>query len=111
MGPSESAPARAGGHEPRGDSRPGANRNDAQSVTPARQASEPSLLLSVVMLAVLLDLSRATVFKLHASGRLPRPVRIGGLRRLQWSRAEIEAWIEAGAPGRDRFEVMRGRGR
>lgn len=109
MLPPDIAPARAGGHEPRGDGRPGTNRNDTESVTPARQASEPSLLVSAVPLAALLELSRATVLKLHASGRLPSPVRLG--RRVLWSRAEIAAWIEAGAPSRDRWQVMRGRGR
>ena len=64
-------------------------------------------LLDVILLAALLGLSRSFVRKLHDTGRLPRPVRIG--RAVRWRRDEVLAWIETGCPSRDRWEAMGGR--
>lgn len=58
--------------------------------------------------ARLLALSERTVRSLNASGRLPRPLALG--RRRLWSRRELEEWIEAGTPGRDRWEALRSTG-
>ncbi len=51
-------------------------------------------------------IGRATWWKLHASGRVPAPIRLG--RRTLWRRAELEAWVSAGAPPRERWELLRG---
>ena len=37
-----------------------------------------------------------------ASGRIPRAVAIGRLKR--WRRNELEAWVEAGCPSRDEWD-------
>ena len=65
------------------------------------------LVVDTLGVAHLLGLSERTVRALNASGRLPRPLSLGG-RRL-WSRRELEEWVDAGTPGRDRWEAL-GRG-
>jgi predicted DNA-binding transcriptional regulator AlpA len=57
--------------------------------------------------ARLLGLCERTVRALNASGRLPRALALG--RRRVWPVREIEAWLEAGAPERSRWEELRGR--
>jgi predicted DNA-binding transcriptional regulator AlpA len=59
------------------------------------------LLLDAQALATLLGVHRVTVHRLNVSGKLPRPVRLGG--RPRWRRAEIEAWVLAGCPARTRW--------
>jgi len=54
--------------------------------------------------ATLLEVSRATFYRLDAKGLIPRPVRIGGVRR--WRVEEMRRWIEAGCPARDLWEEM-----
>ena len=61
--------------------------------------------LSADEVAELLGISRAHVWKLLSSGRLPKPVRFG--RAVRWSRATLEAWMEAGAPAVDRWQDTR----
>lgn len=52
-----------------------------------------------------LNVSRRHVSALNASGRLPRPVKLG--RRTVWVADELRAWLAAGAPERSRWEAMR----
>jgi len=64
------------------------------------------LALSVEAVAQLLDISPRHVWALHSSGRLgPLPVRFG--RAVRWNRRELEEWLDAGAPTRDRWLAMR----
>jgi len=67
--------------------------------------NEP-LLLDAKALAHLLGVARCTVWSWLSSGRIPSPVRIGGT--VRWRRDEIEAWIIAGAPPRERWSWERG---
>jgi predicted DNA-binding transcriptional regulator AlpA len=48
-------------------------------------------------------ISRSQWFKLAASGRTPRPIRLG-TRRPVYIIAELSAWLEAGAPDREEWE-------
>jgi predicted DNA-binding transcriptional regulator AlpA len=48
-------------------------------------------------------ISRSQWFKLAASGRTPRPIRLG-TRRPVYIIAELSAWLAAGAPDRDEWE-------
>lgn len=57
-------------------------------------------------LAEILNLSVRTVRRLDSSGKLPRPLRIGGA--VRWSLEEISAWIAAGCPDRQKWENTRG---
>lgn len=49
--------------------------------------------------------SRSTWMKLCASGRTPRPVRLG--RRVVWPVSVLHEWLVAGSPSRERWEAMR----
>ena len=53
-------------------------------------------LLDARAVARLLDCSPRTVYRLADSGRIPAPVRLGGL--VRWSRRGLEGWIEEGCP-------------
>lgn len=55
--------------------------------------------------ARLLGISPRTVRALNCSGRLPRSLSLG--RRRLWCLRELEDWIEAGAPGRERWEARK----
>lgn len=80
------------------DGRAGGDRGDAEI-----------LLLSRPQVARVLQVSPAHVSRLHASGRLPRPRRLG--RAVRWSETELRAWIQAGCPPRDRWEALMKAGR
>jgi len=67
------------------------------------------LALSADEVAEALGISRAHVWKLASTGRLPKPVRLG--RAVRWARKDLEEWLAAGAPSRDRWEAENGRRR
>ncbi len=50
--------------------------------------------------------SPAHWYMLIAGGRGPAGIRLG--RRVVWRVAGLSAWLAAGAPNRQRWEVMRG---
>ena len=50
-----------------------------------------------------LAVSKRQIFRLRASGKLPRPVKIGG--SIRWNQAEIDKWIALGCPDRATFEA------
>ena len=55
--------------------------------------------------AKLLGISERLVWTMHATGQIPRPVR---LRRCsRWNRSELVAWLEAGCPSRGSWEDQR----
>ena len=64
------------------------------------------LLLSARQVADLLGIGLSTFWRLHSSGQTPAAVRLG--RCTRWNRLELLAWIDAGAPCRDKWEVSRG---
>lgn len=55
--------------------------------------------------ARLLCVSVRHLWDLNASGRVPRPVRLG--RSVRWDVAELESWLAAGAPSRDEWERLK----
>jgi len=59
------------------------------------------LVLTARDAAALLKIGKSTFLRLHAAGKVPQPVRFG--RSVRWRRAEIEAWVAAGAPSRDKW--------
>ena len=69
---------------------------------PADNDNATRLALTAEEVAELLGISRAHVFRLQSSGRLPSPIRLG--RAVRWPRTTLEAWLEAGAPDRDEWE-------
>jgi len=67
-------------------------------------AADTAVLLTAADVARLLAVTVRHVRALDSSGRLPRPVRLG--RAVRWRRDELLAWLDAGAPGRDRWETI-----
>ncbi len=65
-------------------------------------AGDPAALLDILDVAKRLDCSRNHVANLDKRGALPRPIRIGRLKK--WSPSEIDRWITAGAPDRETWE-------
>lgn len=65
-----------------------------------------SMLIPAKEAWALCGLSKAAWYKAHASGKVPRPVKIGGATR--WRRDELVRWIEAGCPARDKWDTMNG---
>ena len=65
---------------------------------------EPVLLLTAEQLAVRMNLSRRTIYRLIAAGRMIHPLRLGGI--VRWRAAEVEAWIAAGCPERLAWEAI-----
>jgi excisionase family DNA binding protein len=61
-----------------------------------RDSAPVEPLLDVRDVASLLRNSTRSVYRLTASGRLPRPLKIGALNR--WSRAAVMGWLQAGCP-------------
>ena len=57
--------------------------------------------------AGLLGISRAQLWKLHSSGKLPLPVRLG-TRAPRWRMDELREWLAAGCPDRVTWQRMRG---
>ena len=74
-------------------------------MTPPARRHDPRLLADARRLAKLLSLGLRTVRTMDAAGRLPRPVKLGS--KTLWSVAEVKAWIAAGCPDRQAWEVLK----
>jgi len=55
--------------------------------------------------ARLLNVSLATLDRMHVGGRMPRALRMGTC--VRWTRAELVAWLAAGCPDRNSWERRR----
>jgi len=55
-----------------------------------------SILIDVRAVAAILGCSPRHVYRLSDSGRMPRPLRLGGL--VRWNLLDIEKWIDSGCP-------------
>jgi predicted DNA-binding transcriptional regulator AlpA len=60
-------------------------------------------LLTAAAIGEMLCLSKRQVFRLNSSGRIPKPVRIGG--SVRWRESDIHRWIALSCPDRGRFEA------
>jgi len=73
-------------------------------------SSSQSIAVSAKQLSQLLGVSLRQVWRLNSTGKLPRPVRIGG--SVRWNRAEVIQWFsEAGCPDRQTWEARKEVGR
>ena len=81
-----------------------ASLNNKRTTTPGEP---PSLLLSAQILGKRLGVSVRTLWRLRSSGKLPRPVRLGGA--VRWRSADIDAWVAAGCPNSPRTEMHKER--
>lgn len=66
-------------------------------------SEDQALAVDARRLAAMLGLSLRTIRRLDSSARLPRPIRIGSA--VRWRCGEIEAWVAAGCPDRERWEA------
>ena len=62
-------------------------------------------LLTAGDLAKRLRVSLRQVYRLDKSGSVPRPLRIGMC--VRWDPAEIDRWVQCGAPCRAEWELQR----
>lgn len=62
-------------------------------------------LLTVTGLARQLKISVRQVWKMHSSGNLPSPIKLG--RSVRWRAVEIARWLDAGAPTRESWEQLK----
>ena len=67
---------------------------------------EQLLAMSAVDLADRLEVSLRHLRRLDSAGKLPKPIRLG--RSVRFAVAEVNAWLAAGAPDRQRWEAMKG---
>lgn len=73
------------------------------NVTKPIEATE-RLALSAREVAKLLGVSQRHVWKLLASGRIPKPFRLG--RAVRWNYPLLRRWCDAACPSVDQFEAM-----
>lgn len=64
------------------------------------------LALTAKDVAALLGISRAQLWKLHASGKIPLPIYLG-TKAPRWRVEELRDWLAAGAPDRQRWESVK----
>ena len=62
-------------------------------------------LLTAKHLGTWLSLSKRQIARLNASGKLPRPIRIGGA--VRWEIGTITLWIAMRCPSRQEFDTMK----
>lgn len=72
---------------------------------PSQAQTPDRLLVGVDDGAFLLGVSSSMFRKLHRTGSLPQPCRLG--RRVLWNPEELAAWVDAGCPPRDRWQCVR----
>lgn len=76
---------------------PPGGRMEAAATAIAHPAQERiGQILDVQQVAVILQCSPRSVYRLADAGRMPSPCRLGSL--VRWNPAVIEAWIAAGCP-------------
>jgi excisionase family DNA binding protein len=77
----------------------------APAKTAASTPIDP-LVYDTAELGQLLRLSKRTVRRHDAAGKIPRAVRIGGSKRFRAD--EVRDWLAAGCPSRAEWEQMQG---
>lgn len=66
--------------------------------------TDDSQLLTAERVAEWLQISTRSVWRLLSSGKLLRPVRLGG--NVRWRASELKRWIEAGCPAMKEWDRM-----
>jgi predicted DNA-binding transcriptional regulator AlpA len=69
------------------------------------RADQDVLLTDIKGLETMLERDERSLWRDHAAGRLPRPIKLGKLTK--WRVAEIREWVEAGCPDRKTWEGSR----
>ena len=81
--------------------------DSVEALANGKAALQP-LLLSAADLAQLLRLSTATIWRLRASGKLPRPLDALGRQLIRWDAGEVRRWIMAKMPPPAEWEAIEG---
>jgi predicted DNA-binding transcriptional regulator AlpA len=55
-------------------------------------------------LAIMLQVSKRTLWRMRSAGQLPSPMRVGGI--VRWRLDEIQKWITEGCPARPTRESV-----
>jgi len=76
-----------------------ARTDDNSTIQPA--------LLTIPQVCELVNIKRATFYKLNASGAFA-PLPMGLCRKVLYQRAEVEAWISAKCPHRKQWQIIKG---
>lgn len=74
---------------------------------PPDGAPQPEpMLLDTAAVAALLGVHTRTVERLRASGRMPRPIKLG-TKAVRWDRRDIQLWIDLRCPPTVEFEARK----
>ena len=87
-----------------------ANAHGVRRRKPCRPSPEalPPRAVDARAAAALCGVSRSHFLALYGADKVgPVPFNLG--RRVLWRVADLDAWLEAGCPPRDRWETMKGR--
>lgn len=76
-----------------------------QELTNSKTDQYPALTVNAKQAARLINVSVRQLWRLNSTGRLPKPIRLGNC--VRWRKAELEAFIQAGAPHREKWEQMK----
>lgn len=76
-----------------------------QTIKNKVSSNPQSIAISAKQLSRLLGVSLRQVWRLNATAKLPKNIRLGGSRK--WSRAEIMRWFEVGCPDRQTWEARK----
>ena len=66
----------------------------SSGATQPTQTLQSQILLNVQQVAELLNCSVRHVYRMSDAGRMPQPVRVGGL--VRWNRAALYIWVADG---------------
>jgi predicted DNA-binding transcriptional regulator AlpA len=78
---------------------------DLQSNHSAEKIANSSLVLTAAEAAAIFHKSARSWHNWDATGKIPRPIRIG--RSTYWRPEELQAWIAAGCPDRESWELQK----
>jgi len=68
------------------------------------EIEEKPLLLSANQAALLLGIGKSLLWAMNSAGKIPMPVKLG--RRTLWRREELQEWVSAGCPSRDKWQSL-----
>ena len=67
--------------------------------------TQTPLAISARELSAMLGVSLRQIWRLNSTGKLPKPVRLGG--SVRWRRDEIIAWLGENCPARAEWEAIK----
>jgi len=71
------------------------NESEAQ-MSRVKDGDALQVFVTARQLAVMLQVSRRTLWRLRSTGKIPKPMRVGGI--VRWKLDDILEWMAAGCP-------------